>query len=254
MDLILIRHPAVGVPAGICYGRSDVPLAADPGAEVQRCLNRIGALELRDSVGAVHASVLSRCTQIAAPLAAHFNVALQADPRLQEIDFGRWEMQAWDAIDRAEIDAWAQDLENARAHGGESVAMLALRVGAWLEECERTLGWASLAVSGKEATPLANIPAARDALDVLRASRASRASGASGASGTSSSSAVSQKKSEGGPIVVIAHSGVIRVLTALALRLPLTSCVEWHLAFGGLCQLRYNVSQQRWMLVTWNGA
>jgi alpha-ribazole phosphatase len=227
MDLILIRHAAVGVPTGICYGRSDVPLAADPSAEVQRCLNRIGTLNLCDPVGAVHASVLSRCTQIAAPLAAHFNVALQADPRLREIDFGRWEMQAWDAIDRAEIDAWAQDLENARAHGGESVAMLALRVGAWLEECERTLGWAAPAVSGKDATPLAN---------------------------ASETSEVANKNSAGRPVVVIAHAGVIRVLTALALRLPLATCVDWHLPFGGLCQLRYKVSQKRWILVSWNGA
>ena len=235
MDLILIRHPAVGVPTGICYGRSDVPLAADPGTEVQRYLNRIGTLNLCDPVGAVHASVLSRCTQIAAPLAAHFNVAMQADPRLREIDFGRWEMQAWDAIDRAEIDAWVQDLENARAHGGESVAMLALRVGAWLEECERTLGWTALAVSGKDATPLTN------------------ASNASETSETSETSAVADKNSAGRPVVVIAHAGVIRVLMALALRLPLATCVDWHLPFGGLCQLRYKVSQKRWILVSWNG-
>ena len=204
MDLILIRHPAVGVPTGICYGRSDVPLAADPSPEVQRCLNRIGTLNLCDPVGAVHASVLSRCTQIAAPLAAHFNVVMQADSRLREIDFGRWEMQAWEAIDRGEIDAWAQDLENARVHGGESVAMLALRVGAWLKECE--------------------------------------------------TSEVADENSVGRPVVVIAHAGVIRVLTALALRLPLATCVDWHLPFGGLSQLRYNVSQKRWTLVTWNGA
>jgi len=203
MDLILIRHPAVGVPTGICYGRSDVPLAADPSPEVQRCLNRIGTLSLCDPVGAVHASVLSRCTQIAAPLAAHFNVVMQADSRLREIDFGRWEMQAWEAIDRGEIDAWAQDLENARVHGGESVAMLALRVGAWLKECE--------------------------------------------------TSEVADENSAGRPVVVIAHAGVIRVLTALALRLPLATCVDWHLPFGGLSQLRYNVSQKRWTLVTWNG-
>jgi alpha-ribazole phosphatase len=229
MDLILIRHPAVGVPTGICYGRSDVPLAADPGAEVQRCLERIGTLNLRDPVGAVHASVLSRCTRIAAPLAAHFNVAMHADPRLQEIDFGRWEMQAWDAIARAEIDAWAQDLENARTHGGESVAMLALRVGAWLEECERTLGWAALAMNGEDTTPVENMPDASD------------------------TSGAAQQKQAGGPVVTIAHAGVIRVLTALALRLPLATCVHWHLGFGGLCQLRYNMSQKRWILVTWNG-
>ena len=27
MDLILIRHPAVAIDAGVCYGQTDVPLA-----------------------------------------------------------------------------------------------------------------------------------------------------------------------------------------------------------------------------------
>ena len=30
--------------------------------------------------------------------------------------------QRWDSIDRALLDAWADDLEHARAHGGESLA------------------------------------------------------------------------------------------------------------------------------------
>ena len=30
MDLVLIRHPAVAIDAGVCYGHTDVPL-------VERC-------------------------------------------------------------------------------------------------------------------------------------------------------------------------------------------------------------------------
>ncbi len=29
MDLVLIRHPAVGIDSGVCYGRTDVPLLGD---------------------------------------------------------------------------------------------------------------------------------------------------------------------------------------------------------------------------------
>ena len=51
-----------------------------------------------------------------------------------EIDFGNWEMQAWDAIPRGEIDAWAEDVEGARPHGGENVAQMTERVRAYLRD------------------------------------------------------------------------------------------------------------------------
>jgi alpha-ribazole phosphatase len=221
MDLILIRHPAVAVPAGVCYGRSDVPLAADPQAEVQRCLSRLQALGLHGPVTALHASPLARCSAIAEPLAGHFRVALRRDARLREIDFGRWEMQPWDAIARPEIDAWAQDLENARSHGGESVAMLALRVRAWLDELELAQRLA------------------------LPAPAADMGGGGQAPVGPEAAA---------GAVVVVTHAGVMRVMASLALRLPLAACVDWQVAAGGLCQLRYNAWQQSWTLVTWNGA
>ena len=46
------------------------------------------------------------------------------------MDFGAWEGRPWDAIARAELDAWAADFMDARPHGGESVAMLAARTAA----------------------------------------------------------------------------------------------------------------------------
>jgi len=57
----------------------------------------------------------------------------QEDARLAEMDFGAWEMQRWDAIERAQIDAWAGDFEHAREHGGESVAQFDARVSGWVD-------------------------------------------------------------------------------------------------------------------------
>lgn len=127
MDIVLIRHPAVGVEPGVCYGRSDVPLAesADGGAQAVRAhLAELGA----PSPEQIWTSRLTRCASIAERLALTFDVPLRRDADWQEMDFGAWEMQRWDDIDRAALDAWAADLMHACAHGGESVARFVARV------------------------------------------------------------------------------------------------------------------------------
>ncbi|CAG9257092.1 MULTISPECIES: alpha-ribazole phosphatase [Burkholderia] len=127
MDVVLIRHPAVGVEPGICYGRSDVPLAApaDAGAQAVRAhLSLLGA-PLPEQVWT---SPLTRCASVAERIAQACGVPLQRDADWQEMDFGAWEMRRWDDIDRAALDAWAADLMHACAHGGESVARFAARV------------------------------------------------------------------------------------------------------------------------------
>lgn len=72
----------------------------------------------------VVSSPLQRCRALAAALASNYRI----DERLTELDFGVWEMQAWDHIPRAQIDAWAADPLGFRAHGGESVAQMQARV------------------------------------------------------------------------------------------------------------------------------
>ncbi|MEN8514039.1 alpha-ribazole phosphatase [Burkholderia sp. RS02] len=127
MDVVLIRHPAVGVEPGMCYGRSDVPLAAsaDVGAYAVRAhLSALGAPPPEQ----LRTSPLTRCASVAERLAHAFDVPLQRDAGWQEMDFGAWEMRRWDDIDRAALDAWAADLMHACAHGGESVARFAARV------------------------------------------------------------------------------------------------------------------------------
>ncbi|KWH61481.1 alpha-ribazole phosphatase [Burkholderia arboris] len=127
MDVVLIRHPAVGIEPGVCYGRSDVPLAesADDGARAVRAhLAERGV----PSPEQVWTSPLTRCASVAERLARVFDAPLRRDGDWQEMDFGAWEMRRWDDIDRAALDAWAADLMHACAHGGESVARFAARV------------------------------------------------------------------------------------------------------------------------------
>jgi alpha-ribazole phosphatase len=128
MDLVLIRHPAVGIDAGICYGRTDVPLLADVAESARVLKARLQTLKVPDLDGAWYTSPLSRCRLLAESLGA-----IRMDPRLQELDFGAWEGQRWDGLDRAMLDAWAADLEHAREHGGESVAQFAGRVAGWAD-------------------------------------------------------------------------------------------------------------------------
>ncbi len=56
------------------------------------------------------------------------------DARLVELDFGAWELRAWDAIARAEIDAWAADVVNHQPGGGESVLDMARRISRFYDD------------------------------------------------------------------------------------------------------------------------
>jgi len=61
-------------------------------------------------------------------LAEALDPQIRIDERLREINFGDWEGQPWDEIDRAAIDRWAADVLHFVPPGGESVASLQQRV------------------------------------------------------------------------------------------------------------------------------
>lgn len=109
MLLHLIRHPQPLVEPGICYGRLD--LAAENPAAVASALR----LELPAGLP-VWSSPLRRCRELAELL----HPAPSIDERLREMNFGAWEGVAWDAIPRAELDAWAADVAGYAPPGGES--------------------------------------------------------------------------------------------------------------------------------------
>ncbi|MES2264136.1 MAG: histidine phosphatase family protein [Pseudomonadota bacterium] len=127
MRLILIRHPQPLVAPGICYGGTDLAVAADEVARVH------AALRASLPAGApIYSSPLRRCAELAKNLGTPI-----LDPRLAEMHFGAWEMRSWDDIARAEIDAWAADLVHYRPGGGENVLQVATRVAAFHAELAR---------------------------------------------------------------------------------------------------------------------
>ena len=130
MRLILIRHPQPDVAPGVCYGRTDLPVAP---AQLELALAAL--LPTLPTGLPVYASPLQRCAVLAARLAPH----PVYDERLVEMDFGAWEMQPWDAIPRAGVDAWAADLANYRPGGGESVLHMAERIAAFHADLQRQL-------------------------------------------------------------------------------------------------------------------
>ena len=126
MQLYLIRHPTPLVATGTCYGRTDLALAE----HVATAAARIAA-QLPPQI-TVFSSPLQRCRQLAEAL----HPAPRIDPRLQEMDFGDWEMTPWDRIQREALDGWAADPLGYRPPKGESVAELQQRVQHFVTEAQ----------------------------------------------------------------------------------------------------------------------
>lgn len=119
MNVFLVRHTAVALPPGHCYGWLDV----EPAAGLAQAALEIGArLPLR-TAKAVVSSPLLRCRL----LAEHWSRAPILDDDLRELHFGSWEGKAWDAIDPEELARWGRDFVDVAAGGGESFRELQRR-------------------------------------------------------------------------------------------------------------------------------
>lgn len=131
MKLWLLRHARVTLEAGLCYGASDVP--ADP--DLTRQAAEAAASLLPPGLP-VRVSGLGRAQQLARelhPLRADLGVPA-TDPRLNEMDFGQWELQRWDAIPRAAFDTWMADFAQHRFGGAECTQQIIERVADAMEE------------------------------------------------------------------------------------------------------------------------
>jgi alpha-ribazole phosphatase len=126
MKLWLVRHAQPLVAPGICYGASDI--AADLPA-TQMAASRLADVLPGDAV--VTTSPLQRCEHLTHILRGiRPDLSYKTDARLQEMDFGRWEGQPWNAIARAELDGWTAAFATWRCGGGECVADFMARIGA----------------------------------------------------------------------------------------------------------------------------
>lgn len=139
MEVILIRHTAVDVPTGTCYGQSDVPLkepfeelAAATKAELKAC----------GPIDHAYTSPLSRCTRLAA-FCGYPDA--ERDPRLMELHFGAWEMKRYDDITDPHLQKWFDDHIHTPATDGESFIQQYERVSRFLDDL-RQQPWRRVAV------------------------------------------------------------------------------------------------------------
>ena len=131
MKLWLLRHAKVTAEAGLCYGASDLPADAPLTRQAAQAAAQVLPMGLP-----VWVSGLGRAQQLAHALAA-LRPDLGAptvDPRLNEMDFGCWELQRWDAIPRAAFDAWMADFAHHRFGGVQSTQQILDRVAEVLDE------------------------------------------------------------------------------------------------------------------------
>lgn len=127
MKITLVRHTAVDVPTGICYGQTDVPVATTFDQEAAMVKQKIQ----NDQFDIAFSSPLKRCVQ----LAAFCGVSpICIDDRLKEMDFGAWEMMRWDRIDDPQLAIWYNDWQNECATNGESFNQLIERTKYFIKD------------------------------------------------------------------------------------------------------------------------
>jgi len=122
MDIYLIRHTRTATEAGLCYGQSDVALAASFGEDLAALQHKLPALTV-DCV--VFSSPLRRCTQLAERLSAK----VTTDARLIELNFGAWEGIRFDAIEPDRLRYWTDHFVEIAPPDGESFTDLYQRIG-----------------------------------------------------------------------------------------------------------------------------
>lgn len=132
MNIYLIRHTSVDVPAGYAYGQTDVPL---------RSSFEVEALKVKESLSGltfdkVWCSPLTRCVRLATYCG--YPEAKRED-RIKELNFGEWEMKSWEELSAdPRSEAWFADWVNTKTPEGESLLDQYNRVSSFLDEIRKT--------------------------------------------------------------------------------------------------------------------
>jgi len=108
-------------------GRADVPLNEAGLVQAEATGMRVAA-EWKPA--AVYSSPLSRAIKTAEAIAQHFDLPVQIQPGLADIDYGEWQGLTPDEVrDRwpAELQAWYHQPDEAIIPGGETLAQLRSR-------------------------------------------------------------------------------------------------------------------------------
>ncbi|QHT71071.1 alpha-ribazole phosphatase [Rhodocytophaga rosea] len=132
MEIYLIRHTTPLIEKGICYGKSDIPLAESFEEEWKRIQEK-----LPESIDCIFSSPLSRCLLLAEKLQQSYHVPLLQDIRLMEMNFGEWELKAWNDMDQTSLNKWMNNYVSEICPGGESYSDLIYRVKEFIQELRK---------------------------------------------------------------------------------------------------------------------
>ena len=139
--IYLLRHgETVWNVEGRLQGQKDSPLTLRGIAQARAVASLLQDLLGKDRSFDIVASPLARTWQTAVIICQTLGLdcnAIRFEPRLAEHHFGLWEGLTWQEIEARFADLWAQrqaDTWSFRVPGGESYAVVALRVRKWLDE------------------------------------------------------------------------------------------------------------------------
>ena len=131
MEIYLIRHTSVDVPAGYAYGQTDVPLRSSFEEEAEVVKQNLNGLEFEK----VWTSPLTRCVRLADYCGYPH---AEKEDRIKELNFGDWEMKSWEELSSdPRSEAWFADWINVRTPNGESLADQYERVSSFLDELRK---------------------------------------------------------------------------------------------------------------------
>lgn len=119
MEVYLIRHTQPLIEKGLIYGRTDVPLAESFTTDKESVLKQLPA-----DFDAVYSSPSLRCTRLAEAISTQY----LTDESLYELNFGDWEGQTWDTVNRQDSELWMNDFVHLSPPGGETMKEMESRV------------------------------------------------------------------------------------------------------------------------------
>lgn len=131
MQITLIRHTAVAVSQGICYGQSDVDVADSFQTEAAGVKLQLDNMKFDK----VFCSPLIRCRKLA-DFCGYPNP--QIETRIMELNFGDWELKSWDNINDPQLEKWYNNWIDEAPTNGESLAEMIQRVENFYIELKQT--------------------------------------------------------------------------------------------------------------------
>jgi broad specificity phosphatase PhoE len=142
--IFLVRHGAAEGADGIAVGQIDLPLAAAGAASIRR----LAATWDRPAPDLLLASDLARAAASAAIFAERWDLPVETDRRLREMDFGDWDGRPWRELRQEEcFRGWMESWWERPPPGGESIGDVARRAESWLSEILEPAGRTVVAVA-----------------------------------------------------------------------------------------------------------